>query len=338
MEKLYIVTGAFGHLGNTVVKKLLARGKKVRCLALPTDKTRALPGAEFELFRGDVRDKASLAPLFKTGVPCEKIVIHTAGIVTLATKHVQNVYDVNVTGTKNIIDLCLENNVAKLVYVSSARVLPELPGQQVITEAGSIDPVGVKGLYVKTKAIATQAVLESAAQGLDVVVVHPSSIIGPYDYGSGHLTRLVVDYLNGGLRACVRGGYDFVDVRDVARGILLAADHGRRGQCYILSNQFFPVIEVLDLLHEISGKGKIKTVLPKWFVHASAPLAETYSKLLNRSPLNSHYSLFTFFNDSNFSYAKAAKELGYGTREMKTTLKDTFAFLKEQRRLQYTVN
>jgi dihydroflavonol-4-reductase len=336
VEKLYIVTGAFGHLGNTVVKKLLAQGKKVRCLALPNDKTRALPGAEFELFRGDIRDKASLAPLFKTGVPCEKVVIHTAGIVTLATRHMQNVYDVNVAGTKNIIELCHENNIARLVYVSSARVLPELPGQPVITEVDSIDPAVAKGLYVKTKAMATQAVLASAAQGLDAVVVHPSVITGPNDYGNGHLTGLVLDYLNGGLKLCVRGGYDFVDVRDVAKGILLAAEHGRRGQCYILSNRFFPVIEVLDLLHEISGKKKIKTVLPLWFVQASAPLAETYFKLRRHSPLYTSYSLYSFFNNANFSNAKAVRELGYSTRDMKVTLKDTVVFLREHRRLMYT--
>ena len=95
------------------------------------------------------------------------------------------------------------------------------------------------GPYAKTKAEATQAVLEAVKQGLNAVVVHPSGIIGPYDNGNNHIVKLAKDYISGKLLAGVIGGYDFVDVRDVAKGCIAAVDKGEVGECYILSNRFY---------------------------------------------------------------------------------------------------
>ena len=329
MEKLYIVTGAFGHLGNTIVKKLLSQGEKVRCLALPSENTKSLSGTDIEMVYGDVRIKNSLIPLFENNIPHETIVIHAAGIVTIASRYVQNVVDVNVTGTKNIVDMCMEYSVSRLVYVSSVHALPELPGNEAVTEIDHFDPDAVEGLYARTKAEATQIVLDAVSRGLRAVVVHPSGIIGPNDYGKGHMTQMVVDYLNGSLTALIKGGFDFVDVRDVTQGIISAAERGRNGECYILSNKFFSVVELMDMLHDISGKRKIKTILPKWFLHIAAPLAELYYRILRRTPLFTSYSLYTLYGKSNFSHAKAERELGYTTRDMRTTLRDTMIFLQE---------
>ncbi len=333
MARLFIVTGAFGHLGNTLVKRLLAQGERVRCLALPSEKTISLSGTGIELIYGDVRDKNSLIPLFDTDPSWEVIVVHAAGIVTIASKYVQNVFDVNVTGTKNIVELCMENNVSRLVYISSVHALPELPGSKVITEVNHFNPNAVEGLYAKTKAEATQIVLDALPKGLRAVIVHPSGIIGPNDYGNGHMTQMVIDYLNGSLTALINGGFDFVDVRDVAQGIISAAERGRNGECYILSNQVYSVVELMDMLHEISGRKRITTILPKWFLHIAAPLTELYYKILHRTPLFTSYSLYTLYGNTNFSHMKADKELNYTTRDMRTTLKDTMNFLKENRRI-----
>ena len=167
------------------------------------------------------------------------------------------------------------------------------------------------------------------------MVVHPSGILGPGDYGHGHLTQLVTDYLNGRLTACVKGGYDFVDVRDVAAGILAAADKGRKGECYILSNRFYSVRELLDTLHDVTGRKKIKTVLPLWFAKGTAPLAETYYKILRQPPLYTRYSLYTLTGNGRFSHEKADRELGYTTRDMQETLRDTAAFLVAQGRIRH---
>lgn len=329
MEKLYIITGAFGHLGNTLVKQLLEQGETVRCLALPGDNIASLEGADIKMIYGDVRDKESLASLFVTEKPYEIIVIHAAGIVSIASKFVQNVVDVNVHGTRNIVDLCLEYGVSRMVYVSSVHALPNLPDDQAVSEVGYFDPRVVEGLYAKTKAEATQIVLDGVSHGLHAVVVHPSGIVGPNDYGNGHMTQMVVDYLNGGLTAMIDGAFDFVDVRDVAQGIIAAAERGCSGECYILSNRQYTVSELLDLLHQVSGKKKIKTILPRWFLNIVAPIAELYYKLLHRTPLFTRYSLYTLYGPSNFCHDKADRELGYTTRDMRSTLEDTMNFLKE---------
>ena len=279
-QEIYIVTGANGHLGNTIVRKLLDQGKTVRGLTVPGDHSVKWDDPRLTLVEGDVLSPYTLSPLFENADGADLIVIHTAGIVSIASRYQQKVWDVNVTGTQNIIDLCRKHHVKKLVHVSSVHALPEKKAEQVITEVGHFDPLLVKGLYARTKAAATQLVLNAAKEGLNASVVHPSGIIGPNDFGHGHLTQLILDYLDGRLTACVDGGYDFVDVRDVADGILACVQRGRKGECYILSNRYYPVTDLLRTLHEITGRKEIKTVLPTWFAKATAPLAEGWYKML----------------------------------------------------------
>ena len=335
MKRLYLVTGAYGHLGHTICNQLLDRGEEVRGLALPSDSIPAPVRRGLEIYKGDVCDPASLETFFHVEDPCEVVVIHTAGIVSIASKFNQKVFDVNVIGTKNIVDMCQKTGVKRLVHVSSVHAIPEKAKGETVTEVSRFDYRKVEGLYAQTKAKATQIVLNAAAKGLDTVVVHPSGILGPGDYGHGHLTQLVSDYLNGRLTACVKGGYDFVDVRDVAAGILAAVDKGRTGECYILSNRFYSVLELLNTLHEVTGRKKIKTVLPLWFAKGTAPLAETYYKLLKQPPLYTRYSLYTLTSNGHFSHEKAERELGYTTRDMQETLRDTAAFLISQGRIRH---
>lgn len=286
-----------------------------------------------ELYYGDVRKKESIRPCFENLNGCQFVVIHCAGIVSIASKFDQTVYDVNVTGTKNVVDLCKKYNASKLVYVSSVHAIPEKPNGITITEITEFNPDNVVGLYAKTKAEATSYILEAASKGLDACVVHHSGITGPYDHGRGHITTLVIDYYQSRLTSGVNGGYDFVDVRDVADGIIAASDKGRQGECYILSNKFFEVREILTMLHEITGKRKIKNFLPLWFIKITAPLAEIYYKILGQPPLFTSYSIYTLNSNALFSHQKATSELGYTTREMKETLKDTVNWLKENGRV-----
>lgn len=261
------------------------------------------------------------------------IVIHCAGIVSITTKYQQKLYDVNVTGTKNIVDLSQKYKVEKLVYVSSVHAIPEKEEGQIVHEVTEFNPDDVVGLYAKTKAEATSYVLDAAKNGLNASVVHPSGIAGPFDYGRGHMTALVIDYCKGRLTSGVNGGYDFVDVRDVAGGIIACCERGARGESYILSNKFFPIKEILYMLHEITGRKEIKRFLPFWFLKLIAPIAETYYKILKRPPLFTPYSVYTLNTNAHFSNKKAKKDLGYSTRDMKQTLTDTIYWLKENYRL-----
>jgi len=332
MEPIYIVTGAAGHLGSTVTKKLNEQGKTVYALCLPGEQH--LPqGKHIEVFTGDVCDADSLAGMFGRSVGNLVTVIHCAGIVSISSKFNQKVYDVNVTGTKNIVSLCEKYDVKKLVYISSVHAIPELPDNKVIAEVDSFSPDDVIGLYAKTKAEASQCVLDLAKRGGNASIIHPSGIVGPGDFGRGHITQLVIDYYRGGLTSGTGGGYDFVDVRDVADGILSCCEKGKSGECYILSGQYFKVYELLNLLHEITGKKKIKRILPLWFVKFTAPLAELYYKLLKQPPLFTSYSIYTLNSNANFNHEKASEELGYTARPMKQTLTDTVEWLKNNNRI-----
>jgi len=337
MKQLYIVTGAYGHLGNTIIKMLLGFGKNVRGLVMENDNSNALEGLNVEIVKGDICDSVSLDNLFKNIKGYEVRLIHTAGIVSIKSKFDRNLYNVNVFGTQNIIDKCKQYKIKRLIYISSVHAIEEAKEKKQISETTVFNEKLVKGFYAKTKAEATRRVLEAQEEGLDVIVIHPSGIIGPNDFGRGHSTQLVMDFLDGRLTAAMDGGYDFVDVRDVAKGVITAAETGKNGESYILSNRYFSVVDLTSLIAEVSGKRKIKTMLPSWFVLFTAPLAEFWYKIIKQTPLYTSYSIYTLLSNSNFSNAKAKTELEYRTRDMKETILDTIRFLEENNRIKYRI-
>lgn len=329
MDTIYLVTGATGHLGNTIIRMLLEQKQRVRALVLPSDNTKAIEGLPVEVFAGNVCDKRSMESFFSVPSPSDIIVIHTAGIVSISSRINPLIYQVNVQGTKNVTDLCIERHVRRLIYISSVHVIPENKHGETVSETNHFAPEDVIGAYAKTKAEATQYVLDQVRDhDLDAVILQPSGIVGPQDYGNAHMTQMVKDYVSGKLTASVRGGYDFVDVRDVAQGVLSAVEHGHKGQCYILSNRYVTVKQLLDMLHQISGQRKIRTVLPLWFAKMTAPLAEVYYRLRKMPPLFTAYSLYTLVSNSKMSHTLADKELKYTTRDIYRTLSDTVDWQK----------
>ena len=330
MKELYIVTGANGFLGNNIVRKLLEKRCEVRCLVLPEDKCEALDGLECKIYRGDVTKKETLEEIFNVDSDTSLYVIHCAAIVYIKSKYNPKVMEVNYNGTKNIADKVLEKN-AKLVYVSSVHAITEKPNGEKMTEITDFDENRVTGLYAKSKARTAKMILEEVkTKGLNACIVHPSGIIGPNDYSNTHLTQMILDIANGSLRAFVKGGYDFVDVRDVADGIISACKNGKKGECYILSNRYIDVKELVDLISKKAGVKKIKTLLPMWIAKVTAPLSEIYYKIKKEAPLYTKYSLYTLTSNSNFSNEKAKKELEYKNRSMENTIADTVKWLKEK--------
>ena len=317
MKKLYIITGANGFLGNNIIRKLEQnRESEIRALVLPNDSIKSLEKLNCKIYYGDVTKKKSLSSIFENTDGKEVYVIHCAGVVYIKSKYNPIVYDVNVNGTKN--------------YVSSVHSITEKPNNETITEIINFDSKKVVGLYAKTKAEAAKYVIDAIkSKSLNACIIHPSGIIGPNDYGNSHLTQLIKEVATGKLFACVKGGYNFVDVRDVADGIISACDKENRGESYILSNKYITIKELTDLVCDLEGRKRIKIVLPLGFTKLVAPICELYYNIKKQTPLFTKYSLYTLSSNSNFSNEKAKKELDYKNRDIKDTIKDTLKWLKK---------
>lgn len=327
-EDIYLVTGAAGHLGSTVIRKLQEKGCRVRGLILPHE-TAVVEGAGIFYVHGDVRDRDSMRKLFEGTGKKGTVVIHTAALISIAEKMPPDLYDVNVRGTKNVISLCREYHIKRLVHVSSVHAIPELPNGRRIQEIKEFSTRSVRGGYAKTKAAAAQAVLDAAARGLDACIVFPSGIIGPFDSGRNHLVQMVSEYMKGKLPACVKGGYDFVDVRDAAEGCLRAAEYGKRGEGYILSGHYCSIRRLLSMVSKELRRKKIP-VIPMPLARAAVPFIALYGKMTHQRPLYTSYSLHTLCSNGRFSNQKAKKELGYQTRSLEETVSDMVSWLQSE--------
>lgn len=236
---LYLVTGAAGFLGGTICRQLIARGDKVRAFVLPGDKAIKFIPEEVEICEGDVCNMDDVKRFFRVPEGTETIVLHIASIVTVTPDYNPLVMNVNVGGTKNIIRCCLTHpECKKLVYCSSTGAIPEERKGRKIKEVIYFDEDQVLGCYSRSKAIATQAVLDAVKlEGLNACVVHPSGILGTEDPAVGETTKTVIDIINGAMPMGIDGSFNLCDVRDLAAGTIAAADKGRKGHCYILGNE-----------------------------------------------------------------------------------------------------
>jgi dihydroflavonol-4-reductase len=329
------VTGAAGHVGSAVIRVLLDSGRRdIRVLVMPGDKSASSLPPGIEQVAGDLLDHDALKRFFDVPEGSEIVVIHCAGIVSTSMKSSRKLYEVNVTGTRNIVDTCLLSHVKKLVYVSSIHAMPTLPHGQIMTEIDAFDPEKVVGPYAKTKAEATAYIGAAVKKGLNATVVFPCGILGPYDFArSNNITQLIIQFCRGKMPIGVKSRFDFVDVRDVAQGIVAAADKGRPGEGYILGNRQVSVPEMFDLFHKETGGKRTRFFAPMWLCKAGLPFTALYYKLRRRRPLFCTYSLHTLGENSLYSHTKASKELGYKARPFEETIRDTIAWLKGEGRI-----
>ncbi len=316
---MIVVTGATGHIGNVLVRELLARGQVVRALVMPADDLSPLEGLEAEVVYGDVTHPGSLTAAFAGA----DLVFHLAGVVTIMPSMKALLEAVNVKGTRNVIDACRATGVRRLVYTSSVHAIVEPPFGTFIDESLPFDPDGVLGDYARSKARATLLLLgEVEKGGLDAVVCCPTGIIGPWDYKVSNIGQMIIDFASGHLRSYVRGAYDFVDVRDVVRGLILAAETGQSGRHYILSGA---QVQVPELMKELELNIRHRAPLyeiPARVARSAGVLASVYYRLIRRQPVFTAYSIDVLKSNSRVSSARAREELGFTTRAWQESIHD----------------
>lgn len=322
------VTGASGHIGNVLVRELLNRGEKVRVLLREESLPKSLEGLEVEIVTGDIRNIEDLRKLTK-GV---NIVYHLAAIISIMQHQEKLLHDVNVEGTKNVIQACKENKVKRLVYTSSIHAIHEPEVKTIIDETQPFDPENARGFYDKTKALASLEVLKAGREGLDVVIVSPTGVIGPYDFGRSLLGEIVFEAVDGKLKSIINGAYDFVDVRDVAVGHILAAEKGKSGENYILSGHRVTIPEYVKIIENALKKKLGHNIIPIWLAKLSAIFAPIYYLLNKKEPSYTLYSIGTLESNSFISNEKAKKELGFRARSIEESVKDAINWIKENSR------
>jgi dihydroflavonol-4-reductase len=317
--KSILITGAAGSLGHTLSNLMIQDNDRVIGFLLPSEKEELLDHRVI-IMRGDVLDKDSLRKAFEVLGP-QGSVIHCAGMISIDPKVSARIYNVNVEGTKNIVDLAHEYNVEHFIYVSSVHAIPELKKGLVIEETQAISPDKVFGHYSKSKAMATRYVMDKMAKGFPASIVYPSGIISDEDVKNAFMTQMVKDYLANQMKIGIKGGYDFVDVRDVALGIMTISKQKIINEHYILSNKYYSVQTMMSMLYELTGLTKVRLCVPVSLVRAVLPIKLALDKRKNKISLYTADSLKILTSNSIFSHQKAEKALNYHPRDIEETFK-----------------
>jgi dihydroflavonol-4-reductase len=315
---MILVTGAAGHIGNVLVRQLLEDGQQVRALILPGEDVSALKGLAVEFVEGNVLDPRSL-DIAMQGI--EKV-FHLAGIISIMPGQHDIVRRVNVEGTKNVLRAAQKAGIKRLVYTSSIHALSrDWKGK--IDERTPFDKFNSVGEYDRTKAEASLAVLEAVEAGLDAVIVCPTGVIGPFDYRSSEMGELLRNFMRPKPHLMIEGAYDFVDVRDAARGHILACERGRKGEVYILSGWQIKIFQLKQMVQDVLGKRTATIHIPNWLAKFTANFTPLFYRLARQTPKFTGYSIKTVQGNSDICCDKARRELGYSPRMMVSTVADT---------------
>ena len=332
-NKIYLVTGGAGFLGSNICRLLLKRGERVRALVLNGDPAEKYIPEGIEIVHGDLLDEASLERFFDVGKNDEVYVIHCASIVWVKLEANPKVHEVNVDGTANIINQCVKHSVRKLIYVSSTGAIPELPSGQKIREIDHFLPAdGLIGYYSVTKAEATQLVIDALKlyPELDASIIHPSGICGPNDYAFGSVTSMVLQCAQGKMKMGIEGTFNSVDVRDLAEGVISACEKGRRGECYIMSNEVVTMKEMFRLIGVAAGLPGRAFVLSKELAHVGVRILALAGRITGKDPLLSEFNIYMLNRNNEFDCSKAQRELGFHCRPFSESVRDTVAWLREE--------
>ncbi len=300
-----LVTGATGFIGANIVRVLLKKGYSVRALVRPNSDRRNLDGLGVEFAVGDVRDRNSI----KRSMNGCRLVFHTAALYSFWVRPRRLIYDINVKGTRNVLQTALEKGVERVVYTSSVATLGLRKDGKPADETTPVDPLKIVGDYKKSKYLAEQVALEFAKK-FPVVIVNPSFPVGPYDIKPTPTGRVILDFLNRKMPAYVETGVNVVAVKDVALGHLLAAEKGRVGERYILGGENVTMRGLLKLLSEVTGLPAPRVRLPYYpvlalsYINAAAcALTDTIPRMTPETIRMSRHYMF-------FDPSKAVQEIG----------------------------
>ena len=324
--KSALVTGGNGFVGSHVVRALIARGDRVRVLARENADLSALAGLTVEIVRGDLRNFDSVQRAVNG---CDEV-YHVAADYRLWLTDPAPMYAANVDGTRHILRAAAAAGVSRIVHTSTVGALG-IPHGGVGREDTPSSLAAMTGHYKRSKYMAQQAALEAARAGAPVVIVNPSTPIGALDFKPTPTGRIIVDFLNRRMPAYVDTGLNIVDVEDVARGHLLAAERGRIGEKYILGGENLTLREFLGRLAAISGLSAPRVRIPYAVALGYALGAEAFARTVSRrAPRASLTEVRMARKRMFFDSSKARAELGYSARPIEAALAAAIEFFRSR--------
>lgn len=300
------VTGATGFIGASIVRELLKDGSQVRALARQGADTRNLDGLDIEIWPGDLLDPASL----EVGIRGCAQVFHAAADYRLWTRDPTVMYRTNVEGTRSVLEAALKAGVERVVYTSSVGTLGNPGDGTPGTEDTPVSFSDMVGDYKKSKFLAEREAEKFVDKGLPLIIVNPSTPVGPLDIKPTPTGKIIVDFMNGKMPAYLDTGLNLISVEDCARGHLLAASKGTIGRKYILGNHNLTMCDIFAMLEKITGRPAPRVRLPYFPILLAAYFNEGISRLTGQEPLIPLAGVqmakkFMFFDSS-----KAIQELG----------------------------
>ena len=316
-----LVTGATGHLGANLVRRLLLEGDRVRVLLRPTHDTRALDGLDVERAFGDIRDRASLDVAL---AGCARV-YHCAARISITSGGEREIYETNVLGTRNVLAAAARAGVTRTVVTGSFSAVGHHPNRP-SDERDPFNPFARALPYERSKAAVEHECLNAAVEGQDVVVAISCAIIGPNDFRPSRMGCVVRDFANGRMPAYIPGGFEFVAARDIVAGHLLAMERGRSGQRYIFSTEFVTVDTLMQWLEEITGRPRPRFRLPPPLMAAIAEVASPILSVLapDKPQRLTPGAVHLLRMHRRADCTKARQQLGYEPSSVKDALREAY--------------
>jgi dihydroflavonol-4-reductase len=319
------ITGATGFIGGNLARLLLADGHQVRALVRPHSNRRNIDGLPLELVAGELGQPQLLAEQI---AGCD-VVFHVAAHYSLWAKDSAAIYRANVTGTENILAAAQIAQAKRFIHTSSVAAIGVPPSGTSATEATHTTVEELVSDYKKSKFLAEQAALKAAKNGLDVVIVNPSTPIGAFDVKPTPTGEIILRFLQNRMPAYVHTGLNLIDVEDVARGHILAWQKGRTGERYILGHHNLTLQEMLQLLATITGKPAPKFAVPHWLPLTVAFVDEKIlARYLGKTPQVSFYSVQMSQHAMYYDSSKAVRELGLPQSSIESALTKAVRWFK----------
>jgi nucleoside-diphosphate-sugar epimerase len=327
------VTGGAGHVGNNLVRRLIADGHDVRCLVLPGTNNRGLEGLPIELVEGDIREFDSMRRATKG---CDRVFHVAAKVSTLnpSAGEQRELFDINVIGVRNVMRAAMENGVKRAVLTGSFSATgrdlddPNRPSNEDLPFYPFEDSLP----YARSKVLAEHEMLKCVVDGLDGVIATSCACVGPYDWLPSRMGRTMIDYANGRLRAYIDGGFDFVNARDIVQGHMLAMEKGRTGQKYIFSTQFHTLEDFVQMFADALGLPPVRLKLPGPLMAGITGIySGTLSKLFPNVPQRLTPGTIKILRMRRHAdTTKARSELGYRPTDLRSAVREAFAFFHRE--------